>query len=280
MAMKDTIVIYHYPCLDGFTSAWVAHRYFGDNATYLPGNYGEDANPIDFAGKTVYFVDFSYKRDKMLEVAKVAKQIIVLDHHQTAIENLSDLYAQGVITGVFDLNRSGAGIVWDYFFPNESRPPLISYVEDRDLWRFALPKSKEVNAALFSYEYDFDVWDDVFAKSVDELQHEGEAILRKHMKDVHEIAEQARLMNIAGHIVPVANANYTYGSDIGDLLSREHPFAGYYWVGTNGDYNFGLRSQHGHGADVAAIAQMYGGGGHKHAAGFRVKSLRELWRVE
>lgn len=281
--MKDIIVLYHYPCLDGFTSAWAARKALGDSAEYIPADYSVDPSTIDFTNKTVYFVDYSFKRDKMLEVVKVAKEVIVLDHHKTAIEDLAELYEQGVIKGVFDLHRSGAGIVWDYFFPNEVRVSLVNYVEDRDLWRFRLPHSKEVNQALFSYDYDFDTWDELMYTLSSEphrLIAEGTAIWRKHMKDVRELAKQARLMNIAGQIVPIANVNYTYGSEVGSLLSEDYPFAGYFWVGENGDYNFGLRSRHDGGADVGAIAALYGGGGHRTAAGFRVKNLRDLWRIE
>jgi oligoribonuclease NrnB/cAMP/cGMP phosphodiesterase (DHH superfamily) len=278
--MKDIVVLYHFPCLDGFTSAWVARRALGDTADYIPADYSMPFPAEDFADKTVYFVDYSFKREKMLEVARVAKQIIVLDHHKTAIEDLAELYEQGVITGVFDLHRSGAGIVWDYFFPDDPRPALVNYVEDRDLWRFALPHSKEINQALFSYDYDFDTWDKLEAvcgAQPEMITFEGTAIWRKHMKDVRELAKHSRLMNIAGQIVPVVNANYTYGSEIGSLLSEDAPFAGYYWIGADGRFNFGLRSRHDGGADVGAIAALYGGGGHRTAAGFSVASLKELW---
>lgn len=280
--MKKIIVLYHFPCLDGFTSAWVTRKALGETADYLPAGYENDFGDYDFTGKTVYFVDYSFKRDKMLEVAKVAKKVIVLDHHKTAAEELMELFEQGVITGVFDMDRSGAGIAWDFFFPDDPRPAMVDYVEDRDLWRFALAHSREINQALFSYDYDFDTWDKLAAAcgaQTEMVAMEGRAIWRKHMKDVRELSTQARLMNIGGHIVPIVNANYTYGSDVGSLLAETSSFGGYYWVGANGEYNFGLRSTNA-GIDVGAVAQLYGGGGHRNAAGFRVKHLRDLWRIE
>lgn len=278
--MKDIVVLYHFPCLDGFTSAWVAKKALGDTAEYIPADYSKPLPTEDLENKTVYFVDYAFKRDKMLEVVSVAKQVIVLDHHKTAMENLAELYEQGVITGVFDMNRSGAGIVWDYFFPDQSRPVMVNYVEDRDLWRFALPHSKEVNQSLFSYDYDFDTWDRLendCETRLDTVIMEGQAIWRKHMKDVRELAKQARWMNIAGQLVPVVNANYTYGSEICNLLAQDAPFAGYFWIGADGRFNFGLRSLSDGGADVGAIATLYGGGGHRSAAGFSVGSFKELW---
>jgi len=276
--MKDTLVIYHSPCLDGFTSAWAAWRKLGDTADYIPGSYNNKNDPTDFTDKTVYFVDYSVKRDEMLAIAKLAKEVIILDHHKTAIEDLSELYEQGVIKGVFDLDRSGAGITWDYFFPNEPRPTIIDYVEDRDLWRFNLPFSREMNAALFSYDYSFETWNSLYSlceARPQMVQYEGSAILRKHMKDVRELSKQSQRMSIGGHVVPAVNANYTYGSDIGSLLSEDEKFAAYYWINSEGRYAFGLFSQP-DGEDVSKIAALYGGGGHKTAAGFIVNTLDDL----
>jgi hypothetical protein len=40
------------------------------------------------------------------------------------------------MSAIFDMNRSGAGLAWDYFQPMTSRLRFIDYLEDRDLWRF------------------------------------------------------------------------------------------------------------------------------------------------
>src|SRR6185369_15825359 len=47
---------------------------------------------------------------------------------------------------VFDIARSGAVLAWKYF--NEEIPPMAHIIEDRDLWLWKLPHSKEINAAL------------------------------------------------------------------------------------------------------------------------------------
>lgn len=270
---KDTTIIYHFPCLDGFTSAWVARKVFGDTADYIPSGYHRDEEFPDVKDKTVYFLDYSFKKDKMLEVIKQAKDVIVLDHHISAMKDLAELFEQNLIKGVFDLERSGAGITWDYFFPNDERPVLVNYVEDRDLWRFNLSDSREVNTNLFSYEYDFATWDKLAETTQAKLVEDGRAIYRKHMKDVHEIAAEAQFFIIAGHRVPVVNANYTYGSDIAHYLDKDYPFAAYYWINKNGEHVVGLRSRKDGGADVGSIAESFGGGGHKNAAGFRVNDF-------
>jgi uncharacterized protein len=51
--------------------------------------------------------------------------------------------------------------------------------------------------------------------------------------------------------------------------SSPEPFAACYWDVPNGQV-FSLRSCE-NGVDVSEIAKQFGGGGHKHAAGFTVK---------
>jgi len=57
-------------------------------------------------------------------------------------------------------------------------------------------------------------------------------------------------------------------SQIGERLSAHHPFC-VMWHDRDGRRYYSLRSRD-DGADVAAIATQYGGGGHTHAAGFSV----------
>ena len=77
-----------------------------------------------------------------------------------------------------------------------------------------------------------------------------------------------RRMNIGGYNVPVACVPYQYGSDMCAILAKNEPFAAYYYD-TPVDREFRLRSAP-NGMHVGKICESYGGGGHEHAAGFRV----------
>lgn len=262
------LCIYHGNCADGFTSAWVVRRAMGSAVEFHAGVY-QDAPPI-CDGRDVLLVDFSYKRAVLEEMREHANSVTILDHHKTAEADLKDLPG---VSSVFDMNRSGARITWDYFFPNEKPPVLLLHVEDRDLWRFALDGTREIQANLFSFPYDFDVWDDLMAQSAGQLEtfkRQGEAIERKHHKDIAELTKVVtRPMKIAGQVVPMANLPYTLTSDAGHLLCGDaYPFAGCYWDTPEGRV-FSLRSRD-NGADVGEIAKLYGGGGHAHASGFRI----------
>lgn len=259
-----SICIYHGNCADGFGAAWVVRKALGE-IEFHAGKYQEA--PPDVTGKDVVMVDFSYKRPVLLEMAEKAKSILILDHHKTAAEDLVDL-PSNVITK-FDMSRSGAMLTWDHFFPGERPPQLLLHIEDRDLWRFALQKTREIQANVFSYPYSFQLWDELMASEVGLLASEGAAIERKHFKDIKELLGiTTREMIIGGHRVPVANLPYTMSSDAGHELSKGRPFGACYWDTPDGRV-FSLRSTD-EGVDVADIAKQYGGGGHRNASGFKV----------
>lgn len=259
-----TLCIFHSNCADGFAAAWVVRKALGQ-IDFHPGIYQDP--PPDVTNKCVILTDFSYKRPVLLDMASKAESILILDHHKSAAEDLIDL-PENVVT-VFDMDRSGAMIAWQHFFPDVPPPRLIEHIQDRDLWRFALPGTREIQASVFSYPYDFDVWDRLMASDVDTLRSDGAAIERKHHKDVAELVKVTkRRMIIGGFDVPVANLPYTMSSDAGHLMAQDEPFAACYWDTPDGRV-FSLRSSDS-GQDVSEIAKKYGGGGHRNAAGFRV----------
>lgn len=272
------LCIYHGNCADGFGAAWVVHHALKGDVDFHAGVYQEA--PPDVSGRDIIMVDFSYKRPVLEQMIESCKSLIILDHHKTAVDDLAFLPAafdnwenhkdleKHKAVAVFDLERSGAGITWD-FFNDSVRPRLIDHIEDRDLWRFALAGTREIQANVFSYPYDFAIWDKLMAQPVEELLAEGCAIERKHFKDIRElVGVVTRRMNIGGHNVPIANLPYTLTSDAGHLLAKEEPFAGCYWDTPEGRV-FSLRSTD-EGLDVSEIAKQYGGGGHRNASGFRL----------
>lgn len=269
--MSKPLVIYHGNCADGFSAAWVFWHKYKDALEYFPAFYSKP--PPNVQNRVVYMVDFCYSREVMEEMLKDAIQVSVLDHHQTAIQALETLSADNYFPH-FDINKSGASIAWDFIFPHEQRPLLLNHVEDRDLWKFNLDGTREYSAALFSYKYDFEVWEKLMAMDVIamvDFRIAGIHIERKHFKDLEELLKVGtREIVIDKILVPCCNLPYTMRSDGGDILSKSAPFAATYYD-TASHRVFSLRSQKEGGMDVARIAEKYGGGGHKNAAGFQVK---------
>lgn len=261
------LVIYHGNCLDGFTSAWVASVIYGDSAEYVPGIYGQP--PPDVTGREVLIVDFSYPRAILLDMHAKAKSLRVLDHHKTAQADL-----EGLDFCLFDMNRSGAGIAQDELLAGKN--PLVAYVQDRDLWRFELPKSKEINAWISSFDQTFENWHSMnqqLHQSLGPAIEQGAALLRAVDRYCQEMAKQARVTQLCGYRVQVVNAPYINTSELVGHMAEIDPdlFAAGWFQRSDGKYQYSLRSR---GAfDVSAVAKQFGGGGHKNAAGFTVEKL-------
>lgn len=286
--MKPDLCIYHANCTDGFGAAYAVWKRFGDAVEYVAAQYGDE--PPVVAGKNVVIVDFSYKRPVLDALASFAQTILILDHHKTAQEDLAGLpmcsgeYSpQGMLAwkemaGVpvalfanFDMERSGTRIAWDYFHPGEPVPVLLRMIEDRDLWRFKLPETRAVVEAARSYDATFPWWNGLIRLAEDEaglrrLVNEGEAILRRQTKDIEALLGGRRTMRIGGHDVPVANVPGFLASDAGHAMNEGVLFCATYFDAADKRV-FSLRSRGDF--DVSAIAKLYGGGGHKNAAGFQ-----------
>ena len=170
------LCIYHGGCDDGFGSTYVVNKYFDGAVDFHFGIYQDP--PPDCTDREVLIVDFSYKREVMEEIAGVAEIVTVLDHHKSAEAELQPLLDSRLIEGEFDMNRSGAMMTWDFFYPATDPPWLLEYIQDRDLWRKELPDNNEVIMALRSYPQDFQVWASIIDTGRDALIQEGISIHR------------------------------------------------------------------------------------------------------
>jgi oligoribonuclease NrnB/cAMP/cGMP phosphodiesterase (DHH superfamily) len=271
------LVIYHFPCFDGFTAAWVARRALGEKHTlFWPTQYGQEPpwDQIHDTEKVIYILDFSYPREVMEKLLAIGPSYLVccLDHHKTAEEALRDLPECE-----FDMNRSGAQMAWDYFFPGEPRPDLVDYVADRDLWRWELPYSRAINARIRLEPYEFRAFDRLATMSVVGLQGEGALLLRNAERYVEEVSSLAYEARLDGFKVPFINAPFWNISEMLQHLCIGRSFAVGWWRRSDGKYSFSLRSD-ADGYDVSAIAKEFGGGGHEHSAGFVLDALPEELR--
>lgn len=263
--MNDKILcIHHGGCDDGFAAAWAVESKYPGQVEHVPGVY--QTEPPDCTDREVVIVDFSYKLHVMEKIAFVAKSILVLDHHKTARDDLVLLLREGVIDGEFDMERSGAMMAWDYYHGKGNHPPIIDYVQDRDLWRMELPDSIFHSMALRSYRQDFKIWDGLTSEA---LIEEGKPIYRYYRGRLDEVRRNARVETIAGHAVPVCNAPWFMASDLAGELAFGLKFAAVYWD-TADRRTYSLRSRGDGGIDVSEVAKKFGGGGHAGAAGFTV----------
>lgn len=271
----SNICIYHASCTDGFGAAWSVKEYSklaNIPFTFFSAHYNRP--PPDVSGHNVVMVDFSYPLPQVKAMLEEAAHITIIDHHATAIEMLKD-FEHPNLTKFLDNDKSGAGLAWEYYHSVE-KPPLIAHIEDRDLWRFKLPNTKEIIEAVMSYDMKFDVWDSLMEMPLEKLRDEGRVLMRLTNKTIKGTISQKPLeLMIGGHLVPVYNITQHISETLSKIASEQPvPFAASFFINTEG-YIFSLRSTDLK-EDVGAIAKMYGGGGHRNASGFKVSNLEIL----
>ena len=263
----STVVIHHGGgCRDGFCAAWLMNLAF-DDVAFVPAQYGDE--PPYVKDQDVFILDFSYPPDVLQHLCDDAKSVVLLDHHKTAVETLDD-FRHAKLRKTVDTTKSGARLTHDYLRDEgliDYNTWLVDYTEDRDLWRWRLPYSREIDAVLGSYPLDFEVWSLLAARNPETLVEQGVAILRFKKQVVDEHVKRAGSMVLGGYRVPYVNATM-FQSEIAGALAEGHPFGVCYFDKDDGLREFSLRSRKG-GVDVSEVAKKYGGGGHANAAGFR-----------
>ncbi len=218
-------------------------------------------------------LDFSFKPDVTRQLIACTKSYTVIDHHKTAAADVSlysaDLRSQDKL--VFDMAQSGAVLTFKYLFPDEKVPALLNYVQDRDLWKWELPGTKQISAWFLST--DWGKPSDVCV-AVELCEHDqymcstiGASIGRLIDKQVEVAVRNAEETYIDGACA-IAVQSAIYQSDICDALLTKYPDkdVAIVWYHSLETTKFSLRSRGEF--DVSEIAKKFGGGGHKNAAGF------------
>ncbi|MFZ1987959.1 MAG: hypothetical protein WAV21_02930 [Minisyncoccia bacterium] len=267
---ERTLVLYHGNCPDGFGGVYAAWKKFGDSAHYIPLSRGDEPPYELCKGANLYFIDFCYPQEIMDQFVKDAKSVTVLDHHEGIRE-----VVERMPSFVYDANRSGATIAWNYFHPDTPLPLLLKHIEDDDLFRYTLPNTRALITYLEVHPFAFEFWDEI-AQTLDDPTESEKLFERTRIYAeyfellAHLSVEHAKLISFEGYECYFANAHplKSMKSLVGNLLAKKkgpialvvsaHPEG--YGVSIRGDGS----------VDVSKIAQKFGGNGHPNSSGFLI----------
>jgi oligoribonuclease NrnB/cAMP/cGMP phosphodiesterase (DHH superfamily) len=275
------MIIYHAGCVDGFTSAFSAHKFLSEsfptkNIIYFAASH--DKPPPNVTKKNVCICDFSYKKNILDDLIKKANKLIILDHHKTAQEDLINLPEENK---VFRMDHSGAYITWCFFHPNKPIPKLISYVEDTDIWLKSLPYTNEINTIIQQTNQTFEEYDKLLNDEylINKGIVEGTAILKYNENNINLAIKGAspKLITINNQHYFICHLNSSVlKSDIGNKVFTLYPnanFSAIYSIDDNTNSTvFSLRSTDER-TDVSKIAKIFGGGGHRNASGIKIQGI-------
>mgnify|MGYP000858770090 CR=1 FL=1 len=272
----NILCIYHADCLDGLTAAWIVRQTY-PNVLFHSAKYG-DLPPLILMDKEtkVIIVDFSYPQKEMESIESIVDSVHLLDHHESAIRKLDKWKQALYTTTILDTTKSGAILTWEWFNEGKPIPAWIQAVGDRDIWEFEHPYTREICEYIYSKPLTLEWLDEIHNTSVEELIIKGKILWKPKMdRWLKRIKDDAYRTQICGYDVPIINVHYTEGvSEILNIMAEGEPFAvGYYYSKEHIVYSFRSKKDQPQSINVAELAEKLGGGGHKHAAGWKVNRI-------
>lgn len=299
------IVIYHGWCSDGFGAAFIIWHFYSqrygveraNSIKFIPAVHPKIINPLtadfvqEMTGKNIIICDFAYKFDQLVQIFNVANGFMILDHHKTAEK---DLLGVPDYLKIFDMKRSGCGITWDYFYPNEKIPKFLAHIQDRDIWTqddpeaaTYVPHTAEFVAYFYEQKFDFELWETYLDDKVTQLAiDKGTAWLEYKNICID------RILKKASYVIQKIDEQFVIGlyvnsaehkSDIGNQLFDKIPFGDFSCVWDYDLYkdetSYSLRSTDDR-YDVSKIAGKFGGGGHRNASGKTFPGLVPILPLE
>lgn len=276
------IALFHSPCQDGLSSAWTFDKYMTEQALeyqLIPASYGAKNEVIVDKDTILYFLDFTFKRDRLIELANQVSQVIVIDHHKSAELDLVDLPSNVELH--FDMTHSGAVLTWNYFYPGIKVPQFLRYIEDYDIWANKLTGTHEFFAWYTArnpetiQELDNLIAD--FPKSVKgflasrQYRH-GQVVMQYRQVLVNSIIDNPQFVTLENiEFVKFNSSIIQINSYLGNQAVAKYHKPAWVWFESIKDGKLvtfnSLRSTN-ELPDVSEIAVKMGGGGHRCAAGW------------
>jgi len=315
---QKVLTIVHGNCSDGVGAGYCAYLKFNsthdlDMLFVSPSNQDQMVTylrdyMVTHPTALVRFFDLGLRGSILEEVDSLGIDYLAFDHHIGSNRDIKNHY-DGLGKDIpsqytFDNDRSGVRLAWDYFFPGEECPMALAYLEDGDLWRFALPDSKTILPGLYSMlplntstelsdaSEVYSHWDnclsdpDLIKKAFDIGTH----LMQDQEKRMNSLKGKCSVININGFRAYICNtSSFDLISKMGNNLVNMKDENGEYladysllwhYDARNKQYGVSLRSRRAEdqGVDVSMIAKGFdpNGGGHYSASGFKTKNL---WQI-
>lgn len=281
-----------------------------DSIDFIGYNYGEPIPDLSDYDKVI-MCDISFPKETMLELGdRLSTNFIWIDHHQRTIDETNQYLIdnlsceiEGLVTEKNEL-KAACELTWFYFFSNEEMPEIV-----RLLGRYDCFGHKNTNEEKYVLEFQYG------ARMVISNYEDAYQWLQHSLGSsnwMHEISTPEEYIwedgqAIYKYLCTEAKQTYKNGFEIEFNQTHFHPHDGIkkficfnkerfnpvnfgidyhkdgydgaacFWY-ANDMWNFSIYNDNGL-VDCSVIAKQYGGGGHKGAAGFRIKNLNKVINV-
>ena len=285
----ETATVIHHDDLDGRGAAQViAEAFHQTKFNFIEMDYQRRSSTesIDINTSMLIIVDYSIPVLEMASIMDKGIKIVWLDHHASVIKRINETSTvlkkyieNGMLYAVIDNGKSGALLAYDFGFEGTDDmliKNIAILIDDYDRWILQYKDSQYLNSFMFNtaaYYPNSSVWKKLmsdreyfeqaiyagkrFYDAQMEVNHTKYDMFHYAVEDFHGY----RLGAIEAH----GNSLLFDGhKDEYDLIATIRSLGNDEWAMTF--YSDKV--------DVSKIAEMYGGGGHKGAAGARVKGER------
>ena len=273
--------------IDGRCAGAIVARFTNNynKDSYFEFDYSEPfPTEIIQEGETVYIVDLSFSVNTIVELQEIIDKncdIVWCDHHASSMDVLSKNPQYNNIPGLRMIGYSGAALTWMHFAncTYDDIPYFIKLISDFDCWIFKESATKPFKFAIESKDYGVmsPLWNVLVRDEINdnreylnEMVAEGEIIHKYVKRDYKEYRKQyAYVSEIEGYKCLVINRRAN-SMIFGDKI-EDYPVV-VIWVFDGEKYRYSIYSEK-DGIDCSKIAEKFGGGGHKGAAGFVSEQL-------
>ena len=300
--------IYHSKDLDGLCCGALA--LMNNDKSVLQGyHYNEPFDVRTFKNKVVGMADVSLPPEKIISLAKVAKELRWYDHHISAYDGFIEYLEEKNIP--YDLLQISEIVIrielkelnMIYFFsPKYSAAELYYFVEglfekvnirvyeivsllgQYDTWRNndekKLHYDKDWDSVVIPFQYGMrvfttpkEIYQNLYLINQEDIINKGKLVLNYQKEQNKKAMNNSFVININGIKILACNGvPFNSGSfeSVYDLYEHDAMLP-FVFDGKNNCWNYSLYTEKD--SDVLSIAKSYGGGGHAQACGFTTKDL-------
>jgi len=286
---------YHSADLDGHCSGAIVKREF-ENCEMFGINYGDEF-PWDKIEKdeVIYMVDFSLSTfEEMIELNSRCDCLVWIDHHKSAIKNEA-VYLERLnfpnrddltISGIREIGIGACFLTWNFMYRDKQPMPFaVQLLAEYDVWNHSNPNTLPFQYGMRLYNTwpeNQNFWRRIFENErdifnnedsiMDKIIKEGRIVLKyisqyekRYAKGTYfktvinkTLYDNYKCIAINKALTSSLLFNSVKTDDIDIMIA-------FYWSGIKNKWLVSLYSEK---VDVSAIAEKFGGGGHKEAAGF------------
>ena len=275
------ICIFHSKDFDGVCSAAIVRKKYPD-VTLIGMDYGKNDGPEVISnldeGAEIIMVDFCLEPfDRMIELCH-KHTLTWIDHHISAIKEHEKSGIE--IAGARDSKLAGCELTWQHVFPDEEMPTGVKLLGRYDVWDKASDPRIDPFQMGMKSKYALDptakYWDKVIESNdefINQTCEDGKKIQTYHkIIDAEYTSNCAFEVEFDGYTCLAVNI-YPKSHQIFESVPQYDKYdvmLAFGWA--KNVWKISLYTEKDN-IDCSVIAQKYGGGGHKKAAGFRIDNL-------